>query len=323
MGLRVAFAGAGGIANRHMRNLASLEDVEMVGFYDPDRQRAETAAAAYGGLTGDSLSDLCDRAAPQALYVCVPPFAHGDTEREAIARGLHLFVEKPVSASLTTARQIRDDIEARGLVAAVGYHWRCMDTTLRARQLLGDIPVGFALGGWMGGLPGVAWWRVMAQSGGQIVEQTTHIFDLARHLLGEVRQVHAMARTGLLADVEGYDVHDATVTNLAFASGAIASLTSSCLLQAGGQVGLDLYQAEQVLRLKHRQLVVDRADGSETFELRNEPTVDEDRAFVAAALAADPAAVVCDYGDAVRTLSVTLAATRSAQEGRVIDVESE
>lgn len=320
MSLRIAFAGTGGIANHHMRTLQQVPDAEMVGFFDVDRDRAARAADTYGGVVCDSVAALRDRAGAEALYVCLPPFAHGPVEREAIALGLHLFVEKPVALSMATAAAIRDAIADRGLVSAVGYHWRCMDTTRRAKEMLGDAPVGFALGGWMGGMPGVAWWRVMAESGGQLVEQTTHIVDLARHLLGEVRQVHAMARTGLMTGIDAYDVHDATVANLSFASGAIASLTSACLLAAGGHVGLDLFQKHQVLRLSHRQLVVDRADGSQTFLLGNDPTRAEDEAFVRAIVHGDLAGIACDYADAVRTLEVTLAATRSAQEGVIVDV---
>ena len=52
-----------------------------------------------------------------------------------------------------------------------------------------------------------------AQRGGQVVEQTTHIFDLARYLLGEVKSIHSTVRIGLILQVEDYE-HDASVTNL-------------------------------------------------------------------------------------------------------------
>ena len=56
-----------------------------------------------------------------------------------------------------------------------------------------DQTIGMALGRWMGGMPGVAWWRRQEGSGGQFVEQTTHIVDLLRYCAGEVTEVYAAA----------------------------------------------------------------------------------------------------------------------------------
>ena len=228
--------------------------------------------------------------------------------------------KNPFRTSLEQARAVEAALRSQNLISAVGYHWRYMDTTAKAIEHLGDEPVGFALGAWTGGMPGVSWWRVLAESGGQIVEQTTHIFDLARYLLGEVESVHAMARTGLMDDVPNYDVHDATVTNLRFHSGAVASITSACMLSTGGHVGLDLYQKNQVLRLASGALTIDRPSGREVVEQGNNPTQAEDRAFLQAVQTGDPTGIRCDYAEAVKTLAVTLAATQSAVEGRVVSL---
>ncbi|MDE2808911.1 MAG: gfo/Idh/MocA family oxidoreductase, partial [Gemmatimonadota bacterium] len=144
--------------------------------------------------------------------------------------------------------------------------------------------------------------------------------DLARYLLGEVESVHAMARIGLMEDVLNYDVHDASVTNLRFQSGAVASITSACMLSAGGHVGLDLYQKDQVLRIASGALTIDRSSGQEVVEQGNNPTQAEDRAFLQAVQTGDAAGIRCDYAKAVKTLAVTLAATQSAIEGRVLSL---
>ena len=89
-----------------------------------------------------------------------------------------------------------------------------------------------------------------------------------------------MARTGLMEDVPNYDVHDASVTNLRFQSGAVASITSACMLSTGGHVGLDLYQKDQVLRIASGALTIDRPSGQEIVEQGNNPTQAEDRAFL-------------------------------------------
>ena len=323
MAVRIGFVGTGGIANHHMRSIAQIDNATMVAFCDVVPEKATAAAAEHGGEAYQNSEEMYDKAQLDAVYICVPPFAHGPQELAAIERGLPIFVEKPVATTASKAEEILTAIQAKNLLSAVGYHWRYMDTTDRARELLGDQPIGFALGAWAGGMPGVSWWRVMQESGGQIVEQTTHIFDLVRYLLGEVTAVHGFARTGLMQDVENYSVHDARVTKLTLASGAIASITSACMLSAGqqvGLVGLDLYLKNQVLRLNGSNLIIEREDGQETIELGNNATLAEDSAFINAVATGDGSAIRCDYAEAVQSLKVTLAATQSCEEGKVIEL---
>ena len=318
MTVKIGFVGTGGIANHHMRTLSEIPTAAMVAFCDVVEEKAVTAATTYGGKAYTCYEDMYDSEALDAVYICLPPFAHDRQELAAIERDLPIFVEKPVATTMAKAREIESALAARNLISGVGYHWRYMDTTEKAIAHIGDQPVGFALGAWMGGMPGVSWWRVMAESGGQMVEQTTHIFDLARYLLGDVAEVHAMGRTGLMADVENFDVHDASVTNLRFKSGAVASITSACMLSAGHHVGLELFLKDQALRIVGQHLTIETPNGTEVVELGNNPTRAEDQTFLQAVQSGDASAIRCDYAEAVKSLELTIAATQSAQEGRLI-----
>ena len=301
-----------------MRTLSEIPTAAMVAFCDVVEEKAVTAATTYGGKAYTCYEEMYDSEALDAVYICLPPFAHDRQELAAIERDLPIFVEKPVATTMAKACEIESALAAKNLISGVGYHWRYMDTTEKAIAHIGDQPVGFALGAWMGSMPGVSWWRVMAESGGQMVEQTTHIFDLARYLLGDVAEVHAMGRTGLMEDVENYDVHDASVTNLRFKSGAVASITSACMLSAGHYVGLKLFLKDQALRIVGQHLTIETPDGTEVVELGNNPTRAEDQTFLQAVQSGDASAIRCDYAEAVKSLELTIAATQSAQEGRLI-----
>src|SRR5690606_37493607 len=112
-----------------------------------------------------------------------PPFAHGAVEMAAIERQLPFFVEKPLATNWSLVQQIIDGIAAQELTTAVGYHWRYLDTTEEVQELLSHKPARLALGYWLDSTPPPSWWIRQEQSGGQMIEQTTHIFDLARVLL--------------------------------------------------------------------------------------------------------------------------------------------
>ena len=78
-------------------------------------------------------------------------------------------------------------------------------------------------GYWLDQTPPPEWWRREDRSGGQMVEQATHIIDLARFLAGDVTEVFGLAARRDRDDFPGLDVPTATTATLRFASGAIAT----------------------------------------------------------------------------------------------------
>ena len=320
MPVRVAFIGCGGIANHHMRTLAKIEDAQMVGFYDVDAERAKAAAEQYGGTAFDDVETMLDESGCQACYICVPPFAHGDLEMAVIDRGLALFVEKPVATTMETARKIEKAIAEKGIVSAVGYHWRYMAATEKAQEALAGKTITSVLGYWMGGLPGVWWWRKMETSGGQLVEQTTHIVDLARLFAGEVKSVAASYALRCLHDVENLDVPDVGTVTLTFESGAVGQITNCCHLNFGFRVGIDIIACDMAARINSGSLQLQTADGLQDVDASNDPTLAEDTAFLKAVETGDTSGIRSPYSDAVKTFAVTIAANLSAAEGRVVEV---
>src|SRR5262249_39514136 len=178
----------------------------------------------FDGRAYNDFRPMLDREELEAVYVVVPPHAHTGAEILAAQKGCALFVEKPIANSLETAQEIAAAIDQAGIVNSVGYHMRYQESTDRAREALQDKTIGMLIGYWMGGMPGVAWWRRLEESGGQFVEQTTHIFDLARYLAGDVTEVYANATVRALQDVERFNVTDVGAANLKFKSGAIGTI---------------------------------------------------------------------------------------------------
>lgn len=342
MPVRIGFAGTGGIAASHLINLVRIPEAEVVALYDLDRERCEVAmrringqqdqAARPGGpeprqLHAKVYTDyraMLHEAGLHAVYVCVPPSAHGELELEAIDAGIHLFVEKPVALSMDVARQVAAGIQKGGLVSASGYQTRYSEAADKAKELIGQKPVGMALGFYLGGLPGTAWWRVQAQSGGQLVEQATHTVDLMRYLVGEVTRVYSAGATRLLKDTPNYDIFDVAATTLHFTSGAIGSVMNTSALNggaaAGAPSGVHLIMQDQRLEVWGTTLRVTVAGKSEEHRFTGAPMLAEDQAFVEAVARKDPNRVRSPYADAARTLAVTLAAEESARTGQPVDV---
>jgi predicted dehydrogenase len=255
-----------------------------------------------------------------ALYVCVPPFAHGAPELAAVEAGLPFFVEKPIAIDLSTAEAIAEAVRDRDLVTAAGYHWRNMDTFDRALELLRSRPPRLLAGCWLDKVPPPPWWQRRASSGGQIVEQATHAIDLARALAGEIVQVFAAdARTDRPCFPD-CDVNDVSAATLRFASGAVGTLTSTCLLGWKHRAGVQVFGDGLAMELTEESLVVDTGTGPATHPARGDAKVLVDRDFVDA-VRGGPGAVRVPYEEALRTHRVACALARSAEQGRPVDLE--
>ncbi|MCD6334528.1 MAG: Gfo/Idh/MocA family oxidoreductase [Candidatus Latescibacteria bacterium] len=316
--VKVGFIGAGGNASGHMEQVNGIEGAKIVAVCDVMKERADERASEYEAKAYADYRAMLDQVEMDALYVSVPPFAHTEAELIAAEKGVHLFVEKPVALTLEKALEINRAIEQAGVLSCVGYQLRYGDTVDRAKQFLQGRTIAMVTCNRWGGLPPTPWWKVMAKSGGQLVEQTTHNVDMMRCLAGEIVEVYANYALRTLTDVEGLDVPDVGAISFRFESGAIGSLTTSCALTQGGGTGdLNILVKDAVLKWAVESI---SADPGEYLELSAEvgPAPSIDAVFIEAVKTGDGSKIRSPYSDALRSLDVTLAANRSAREGKPV-----
>ena len=315
MMVKVAFVGCGGIQQVHCANLSRNPDVTIVGHCDVERDRAEVSAGRYGGEPFTEYDAMYDKTKPHAVFVSVPPYAHCGMEEGAAERGIHLFIEKPVALTKESAQRIASTIRRSKIICSVGYCLRYHETVATARKELKGRPIALATGYWRGGIPAANWWRQMDKSGGQVHEQSTHIFDLLRYLCGEIKEVHAIASTGCMSKVADYDIHDSSVVSLRFKSGASGAVFSSCVNGSRDAAGLDIVCPDLELGFKDGSLTL-REDGKTVkFRSKTDRFEEEARVFIDAVKTQKRNKIRSTYSDAVKSLLVTLAANESMHSG--------
>lgn len=312
--VRVGFVGAGGIAQAHIGALQSIPEAKVVAVCDVDRPRAEAVAAPLGAAVFERGADLIEKAELDALYICVPPAVHDDLEVRAAERRLHLFVEKPVTLFPAEALRAQRAIREAGVMSQVGYSLRYLPGSVQLREFLADKSVGTAHVFRWGGIPGAPWWRRYNESGGQLVEMTTHQVDLLRWVMGEVESVAASYSFGrLLADQPDVTVPDSQAALLRFASGASATVSTACAAGKAGMGGLHFLIRDATVSWQGSGIAVSPEGAYEVPPVRESLGIDE--AFIRAILTGDRSLLRSPYEDAVRTAAVTWAANRSAEEG--------
>jgi myo-inositol 2-dehydrogenase / D-chiro-inositol 1-dehydrogenase len=333
MELQVGFVGTGYIAREHMQRIIGRPQVRVTALCDIDAEKARSCRADILGAGSQariytSVRDMLSAEQLSALFICLPPSAHGEAELAAIEAGLPFLVEKPVALNLPLALRIADEADQRGLVTAAGYQTRYSDMIPYIQQTLAGRPVVMALAHRFSPFPAAAWYREADLSGGQVVEMATHQVDLLRLLVSEISTVYAVGGR-LVHTSDPAEIFDAEAACFTFASGAIGSLTTNLISGHGKPAlakGMHLFAdgiTVSIIGYEGGDRVVEVVQNKEMTEttFADDSMAAQDAAFLDAVAGHEPRLVRCSYRDATRTLAVTLAHQASARTGMPVAVD--
>ncbi len=348
---KLAIIGCGGIGSYHLGHFLQFKDIELAGFCDLIPERAEEFVKT--AQSGEAFTDyriMLDKIQPDMVFVCIPPYCHGDVEFDLIKRRIPFFVEKPVSLDLELSKKIRDAIEEASLITAVGFQCRYSNTNVAAKAFTASNEVVFIECARMGGMPGVDWWRQRSLSGGQIVEQTIHQFDIIRYVYGiEPTEVFSYGARGFMKDIPNYDTEDLSATVVKFESGAVGMLATGCYATSGNcfdskvtfgtrgaRMDLRILDSVRIYGIGNEKIDENKKGGfliagdggmarSEggaiVYSEEGDAGVMCDRTFIDAVLTGDASKIRSPYSDAVKTLAFTLACNQSIDTGLAVKID--
>jgi len=317
--VRIGFIGCGGNARGHMKRLTSLENAHLVAVCDVVPELAQRAAAETGAQAYTDHQQMLSRDDLQAVYVSIPVFAHGQPERDVIARGLPFLVEKPVAISMEVARDLEARIREAGLLTAVGYQLRYSRTVDLAQAELEGKRLGLVMGRYWcnsGAAQPTRWLQQMAKSGGQLVEQATHTIDMMRNLGGEVTEVYCASTNQVLKHI---DCPDFNAVTLKFANGAVGTLTAAWAYEQGwGNTNVvDILYENQRLCWTFGKLTIWKDQEAHEQEASG-PSIDE--VFIEAVQTGDQSLIRSPYAEGVKSLAISLAMNESARRGAPVTI---
>ena len=231
--LRTGIIGTGGFARQHARRLAAIDEVRLTAFCNRTLERAVEYNQEFSGGQGqvfDDYEQMYEQAELDLVYICLPPYAHGREVALACERGIHFLIEKPIALDMALAKSMAAQVQASGVKAQVGFHYRHGAAVQRLKQAMQALPPGqpvFMTARYACNSLHADWWRDREKSGGQLVEQVIHLVDLARHFLGEAVQVYSVQDNLFHGSVPGYTVEDASATIIRFRSGSLAAINAT------------------------------------------------------------------------------------------------
>lgn len=207
--IRLAIVGCGGMGHRHMYGLIELhragwQDIELVAACDPMRANADSladqAAEAFGSrpTVVGSLEELAALDV-HAVDVTTTPRSHHTVANDALSRGWHLMIEKPLGLTVRACNQIRAAARQSGRIVSVAENYRRDPINRLVRALLDAGAIGaprFAIHHVIDGGDQmlISVWRHQKDQSGVLIDVGVHYADMLEYLLGPIESVYAQTR---------------------------------------------------------------------------------------------------------------------------------
>lgn len=135
--LRAAVVGVGYLGVFHAQKYRNQDGVELVGVFDVNQGQAEKVAASLGVAAFQSLEELKEKEVDLATVACSTQ-AHFEVASKLISYGIHLNIEKPITAQAHQARELIGMARSRGVTLTVGHIERFNPAYRKWRVMAGD-----------------------------------------------------------------------------------------------------------------------------------------------------------------------------------------
>ena len=256
--LRIGVAGVGHLGKLHVKMLADMPGVQLAGVFDTDETKAKSVAAEYGTRAWSTLDALMEQV--DAITVATTTTAHFAVASEALQRGVHVFLEKPITETVAEANEICRLARERNVIVQVGHIERFNPAILALE--------GFPLQPLFVESHRLAQFKPRGTDVAVVLDLMIHDIDLILTFVkSPVRQIDA---NGVAVVSDTIDIANARIQ---FESGCVANVTASRISQRAMRK-MRLFQPNAYISL-------DFAEGmAEVFRLVGEDAPDVRGAMV-------------------------------------------
>ncbi len=233
--LGIGVIGMGDIGRRHATLLADNPRARLVAAADPVQTRIDLAAPLFGEVTSDWRRIITHRDV-QAVFITTPPHLHREMMLAALDADKHVFLEKPMTATLEDANAIVNRARASDRVVLVGFQERHNVAFIEMRRAIREGALGEVL--YFRGTGRIprkrlekGWLFNTGQGGGAILESSIHNWDLARWMTGQ--EFVRVYGEGHIMEKQGGRYEDTFVAIGRLSGGALVEIEASFSLPDG------------------------------------------------------------------------------------------
>jgi len=264
MTVRFGFIGLGKMGVSHLSIFAAHPDVVVGGIADPSSFIRPVVEKHLGFSTYKDYKKLIDSGEVDAVVVATPSRTHAEIATYAMNRGLHVFVEKPLTLAVEESQSLVDLASTKGVANQVGYHNRFIATFRETKRLIDEGALGtvYQISGEAYGQvvikqSGSTWRSQKVEGGGCLHDYCSHVVDLMNYLVGPPDAILGAS----LQSIYSAEVEDAVYATMGYPGGLTGQLsinwsddtyrkmsTQITVLGTNGKISVDRQECKVYLR---------------------------------------------------------------------------
>lgn len=269
--LRVGLVGCGGMGNEHLKIIAHIEDVELVGVCDYREERARRMSAAHGVPCWLDYETFLDEAKPDAVHICSPSGLHAQHGIAAAERGIHVLCEKPLDIDLAKVDRLIETCDRHDVRLACIFQRRFS----RGARIVRQAVVEGKMGRLIACSISIKWWRsqiyydkddwrgTWALDGGALANQGIHSLDQMVWMAGPVAEVEYAHLATVGHEIEAEDFALAAVR---FVNGARGTIEATTCCRPDLATRLEIYGTNGSASLDDAKVIRYGLDGQDLLD---------------------------------------------------------
>jgi len=332
--LNIGLIGLGRLGRVYARDLATrIPCTRLVGVADLAKAAVDEVAAQYDVPIASTDPDaVIGDPSVDAVVIVTPTDTHGGVTRAAAHAGKAIFCEKPLAISLADARDMKRVVESTGVFFQLGFMRRFDRGYAVAKTRLGEGAIGEAVvfkSTSRDPFPPSVEYANPKTSGGLIIDQGIHDFDLARWFMGEVASVQAVGACLAYPELGAVGDIDNAIVSLTFKSGRLGVIDLTRNGIYGYHINTELLGTAGTLRIGYLRetpitLMTKAGVAHDTvpyfMERFRDAYTTQLEDFAQNVLQGRRPPITVD--DGVKALEVALAATRARETGQQVSIAS-
>ncbi|WP_407404871.1 Gfo/Idh/MocA family protein [Chryseobacterium sp.] len=281
--LKAGLVGAGHLGKIHLKLLNQSDKYEFIGFHDKDAENGKKLEAEFGYKYFENLEELLSQI--QMLDIVTPTLYHYDYAMKAIEKGLHFFIEKPVTHTLEQAQEILQKCQENGIKAQVGHVERYNPAFIGAKDYIQN-PMFIEI-------HRLAEFNPRGTDVSVVLDLMIHDLDILLSVVkSKVKNIHA---SGVCVVSKTPDIANARIE---FENGCVANLTTSRIsmkamrksrfFQKDAYISVDFLEKKaEVIRMKDApenptpyDMIIENAEGEKNQILFEYPNIQPNNAIL-------------------------------------------
>ncbi|QQV03464.1 MULTISPECIES: Gfo/Idh/MocA family protein [Chryseobacterium] len=281
--LKAGLVGAGHLGKIHLRLLNKSTEYQLIGFHDKDAENGRKLEAELGCRYFENFDDLLNEI--EMLDIVTPTIYHYDYALKAIEKGLHFFIEKPVTQTLKQAQEIVSLCRKNAIKAQVGHVERYNPAFIGAKDYIQN-PMFIEI-------HRLAEFNPRGTDVSVVLDLMIHDLDILLSVVkSPVKNIHA---SGVCVVSKTPDIANARIE---FENGCVANLTTSRIsmkamrksrfFQKDAYISVDfLEKKSEVIRMKEApenptpfDMIIENAEGEKNQILFEYPNIQPNNAIL-------------------------------------------